>query len=299
MSKLYIIEKGIVFSEDIDRIFDGINAFDFNYQFRPSKETIRYDRKDFRQDTCRIFRNNVTIVSEDQMMDVNNLFDRTIPVVTLDKIYIKPDEKNIFFLDCTRVSGTDEIIARKDESVDDQITRIANSLPSKEILLADDVVFTGRVLNTLIEKFKEKGITVVGIVAGISSWKAFIKYNKELRLGIETNFLMAEKVKDQICERDFYLGVAGSGIMLSKESKEKQPYFIPFGDPKTRASIPERSVRKFSIGCIERSIRLWEDIDSQRGTETLMSELPEKIAGTNDKDPVVKTLRRTLKTINR
>ena len=293
------LKDKMVFSDDIGRIFKGINAFDFTYKFRPSESTIKYVRADFKKDTNRIFDNSVRIVSEDEMLEVNNLFDLSVPVVTLDKIYITPDEKNIFFLDCTRISGTDEIVSRKEESLDEQITRIANALPAKEIILADDVVFSGGVLTTIIGKFKEKGITVIGVVSGISAYKAFNTFNNNLKLGIKTNFLMTEDVVDQICERDFYFGVAGSGIMMSKERKDKAPYFIPFGDPETRASVPAKDVKDFSIGCIRRSIYLWEDIDSQRETETLMSELPERIAGTNDNDYVVKTLRRALKTINR
>ena len=293
------INSGIVFSDDIKRIFNGINAFDFRYKYIPSDSTFRYVRNDFKKDTCKIFNNDVTIVSEDEMLEVNNLFDRNIPVVTLDKIYIEPDEKRIFFLDCTRISGTNEIVSRKEESLDEQITRIANSLPAKEVILADDVVFSGGVLTNIIGKFKEKGIEVIGVVSGISAYKAFNTFNGNLKLGIKTNFLMSQDVIDQICERDFYFGVAGSGIMMSKERKDKAPYFIPFGDPEERASIPAESVNDFSIGCIRRSIYLWDDIDSQRDTETLMSELPERIAGTNDKDTVVKTLRRALNTLKK
>ena len=45
-----------------------------------------------------------------------------IPIVTLDKIYIRPDEKNIFFLDCTRIDETNEIISRKNKSIEEQMT---------------------------------------------------------------------------------------------------------------------------------------------------------------------------------
>ena len=64
-----------------------------------------------------------------------------IPIVTLDKIYISPDDNNIYFLDCTRVNGSNELIARNSESVEEQIENISKNLTSKKIILADDVMF--------------------------------------------------------------------------------------------------------------------------------------------------------------
>ena len=56
-----------------------------------------------------------------------------IPIVTLDKIYIKPDEENIYFLDCTRISETDEIVSRKSESLDLQIERLSKVFKNKKL----------------------------------------------------------------------------------------------------------------------------------------------------------------------
>lgn len=73
------ITKGIVFSDDIQRILNGINAFDFKYDFIPSVEFIKELRKDFRSDVNKIFNNEVTIISEDEMLEVNNLVRRCYP----------------------------------------------------------------------------------------------------------------------------------------------------------------------------------------------------------------------------
>ena len=43
------IKDGFVVSEDIKRILDGINAFDFKYDFIPSGETIKDQRDDFKR----------------------------------------------------------------------------------------------------------------------------------------------------------------------------------------------------------------------------------------------------------
>lgn len=290
-----VINSGIVFSDDIKRIFNGINAFDFKYKYIPSSQVIDDVRKSFKTDVDKIFNNDVTIISEDEMLEINNLLSNKTPVITLDKIYVTHDEKNIFFLDCTRVSGSDEIVSRKTESLEEQVKRMANVLPSKEIVLADDVVFSGKVLTKLINEFKLYGIKVVGIVAAVCANDSYYQFKSMLKDGIKTNYLMSEYVIDQICERDFYFGVAGSGILMSKEKKDKAPYFVPYGNPQERASIPEEHVIDFSKGCIKRSIDIWTDIDSQRNSQTQMKELPEKIVNTNENDYVVKTLKRELR----
>ena len=73
------IEKGIVFSDDIKRILKGINAFDYQYEYIPSNNVIETIRKDFKKDVNKIFRGNVTIVSEDDMMEVNKLIGGRYP----------------------------------------------------------------------------------------------------------------------------------------------------------------------------------------------------------------------------
>ena len=67
-----IISKGIVFSEDIKRILNGVNAFKFKYDFKPSDAVIREVRNDFRREVSTIF-DRVVIIGEEDMMRVNDL----------------------------------------------------------------------------------------------------------------------------------------------------------------------------------------------------------------------------------
>lgn len=221
-----------------------------------------------------------------------------IPIVTLDKIYIKPDEENIYFLDCTRISGTNEIVSRKSESLNLQFERLGKVLKNKKIILADDVVFSGSVLKNIINRFNNLGIETVEIIASICSNDAYNFFNNNLKYGIRVNYLMSDDVIDQICERDFYFGIAGSGIMIkNNERLLKAPYFKPYGNPNERASIPLEYEKFFSYGCLERSVYLWEEIDKIRNIETTIDELPEAIINTNKEDGVVKTLKREMKRI--
>ena len=221
-----------------------------------------------------------------------------IPIVTLDKIYIKPDEENIYFLDCTRVNQTNEIVPRTKKSLDYQINNIVNNLNTNKIILADDVVFSGNVLKNIIRKFNNQGIEVVEIISAISTEEAYEYFKDKLQYGIKCNYIMSNDVIDQICERDFYFGIAGSGIMIRTDNGlYKAPYFKPYGNPNERASIPKEYENYFSKGCLERSIYLWEQIDLLRKENTKIKELPEKIINTKEDEEVVKTLKKELKRI--
>ena len=72
------ISEGIVFSEDIKRILNGVNAFKFKYDFKPSDDVIREVRDDFRREVSTIF-DRVEIISEEDMMRVNDLIGGGYP----------------------------------------------------------------------------------------------------------------------------------------------------------------------------------------------------------------------------
>lgn len=221
-----------------------------------------------------------------------------IPIVTLDKIYITTDEENIYFLDCTRIDKSSEIISRKKESLLEQIKRISEILVKKEIIIADDVVFSGNVLKGIIKEFEKRGIRVVGIISSICTNEAYRYFNNELKFGLKCNYKLEDNVIDQICERDFYFGIIGSGIMVrTKEGLYKAPYFKPYGNPFERASIPLEFEDFFSKGCLERSLYLWNEIEKLKQDEFLIGELPEKIIYTNENQSVVKTLKKEIKKI--
>ena len=79
------IKEGIVFSNDIERILNGYNALDFNYNEKgisiPNQIFLEEIRKDFSKDVNKIFNKKVTILSEDEMSDG---FDSA-----LDDVYTK------------------------------------------------------------------------------------------------------------------------------------------------------------------------------------------------------------------
>ena len=73
------IENKMVFSYDIKRILSGINAFDYKYDAMPSSSNIEGARKDFECDVNKIFENDVCIISEEDMLRVNDLIRGDYP----------------------------------------------------------------------------------------------------------------------------------------------------------------------------------------------------------------------------
>lgn len=218
----------------------------------------------------------------------------------MDQIYLTCDEENIIFLDCTRLDGSKKLVSRNNpddtNNVSNQVFEISKKLlrlGKNKIFLVDDVVFSGSVLRTISLLFKSNGIDVVGIKSAITTKSSYDYFNDNLLYGLSAGYLMDDDVIDQICERDFYFGIAQSGISTMKNgSVYKSPYFKPFGNPVERASIPNDYEKMFSNGCIDRSIALWEKIDELSGKTIMISDLPEKIDLTESNDSVVKTLKR-------
>lgn len=159
------------------------------------------------------------------------------------------------------------------------------------------MVFSGSVLKRIIEKFNSYGIKVVGIKSCISTINSYDYFNKNLVLGLECGYLMTDDVIDQICERDFYFGIAQSGILKKDANKKiyKSPYFKPFGNPAIRASIPKEYERIFSRDCINRSILLWVEIEKISKKEFFIKDLPERIIYTDLEEEIIKKLRKEVK----
>lgn len=211
----------------------------------------------------------------------------------------------MFFLDCTRLDGSKKLVSRKNANsfmdVEEQVKRISEILRlqgMREIVLVDDVIFTGTVLRTLKDLFWQNGISVIGIRGAISMEESYQRFNRELSLGLKCGYRLEEGIIDQICERDFYFGIAQSGISVMTEGGiYKSPYFKPFGNPVERASIPRDYEIEFSKGCLRRSIALWEEIEKLSGKKYQIKDLPETIMNTSGEDSVVKVLKRGMRSL--
>ena len=306
------IENGIVFSNDIYRILNGRNALDFNYKEKgiiiPSKNEIGFLRENFKKDVNKIFKGQVVIIEEEEMenymYEALNSTDN-IAIVSLDGIYLDEDSnigQDIYHIDCTRINNSKELVPRKENTqipVNKQIEIISQKLKEKnqtKVVLFDDVVFSGNVLKNIINQFRQNNVNVQGIRACISTEEAYKFFNDNIDTGLKCGCLLGTDVIDQICERDFYLGIAQSGISVVDEKGiiYKAPYFKPFGNPVLRASIPKKYETIFSNGCLLRSLYLWKKIEENTGKPIYMRDLPERIINTNGKERIIDVLRKGL-----
>lgn len=306
------IENKIVFSNDIKKILNGNNPLQFKY-FKsevPSSVLTTIDelRLDFKQDTNNIFASNVEIITEDEMETSitrsTNSFINKLPIVTLDAIYLTPNNESIYFLDCTRLDKENNLVSRSDMnnpySVKIQIKKLATLFKLQgetEIVIADDVIYSGSVIQKVINLFNQEGIKVKAVISAITTKSAQKNILNNLNIPILSEIILEDTVIDQICERDFYFGITGSGIATRTEDNtiKKAPYFIPFGDPITRASIPESEAISFSNNCILRSLRLWKSIQEITPNFRLIKNLPEQIMNTNPTDEITYTLKKGLR----
>lgn len=307
-----IIENKIVFSNDIKKILNGNNPLNYKYfnSSIPDSLSALIDelRKDFKNDVSTIFNGNYKIINEEEMQSSielsTNQFLNKIPIVTLDSIYLKPNNESIYFLDCTRVDKENSIVARNNmndpNSVKIQIEKLSKLFilqNQKEIIIADDVIYSGSVIQTVINLFQQNGIKVKAIVSAINTKQAQKTILNTFNIPILSKIVLEDTIIDQICERDFYFGITGSGIATRTKDNtiKKAPYFYPYGDPIARASIPESEAINFSKNCIIRSIKLWEGIMYLTSNYQLIKDLPEEILNTNKNEEIIYTLKKGLK----
>ena len=288
-------EQTYVVSEDIYNILEGSGIPANHYKNKniviPDKDFIHKIRKNFKDDLTSIFP-SVEIYSERQMQE--SMYDliqnSPYPVVSLDRVYLAPHPKIMAFLDVTRTTKNGEIVLTmrnnngEFKNIHQGIAVISQQLKKAlktnypQIALVDDVIFSGDGVTEVANLFKKNGVIVKMALSGICIEETSINLKRQ---GIQTRtgYKISNYI-DQICERDFYFGISHSGMMMKTKDGQsfKCPYFLPFGNPQHRASIPKEYETEFSLGCIDRSISLWQEMERLTKRAIRLNELPEKIA---------------------
>ena len=146
-----------------------------------------------------------------------------------------------------------------------------------EVSLIDDVVFSGSMICKVALALAEKNIIVKEVLSAVS-----VSENLPLitNLGIPVkSYFYISNVLDEVCERDFYFGIAQSGQsqLLKNNQVVKTPYFSPFGFPIESASVPECKSNDFSRECLKCSYELWKEIEKNSNRTVTSNDLPEKI----------------------
>lgn len=138
------------------------------------------------------------------------------------------------------------------------------------------------------DALKEKGVIVKEVLAGVLvAENAPVIKSKGIEIKSAFNI---SNVLDEVCERDFYFGIAQSGQSLLQPNGKvlKSPYFLPFGSPEDSASVDEDKALSFSSECLECSKELWQDMQLKTNRILTSNDLPEKINNTPyDKEFVI------------
>src|SRR3989344_7070324 len=178
-------------------------------------------------------------------------------------------------------------------SLREQIQAIhANGLIATEIVLVDDVVFSGHQAAEVIDEFARVGVSVRQVLAGISVG-AGEKLLAAKGVDIRSIYSYPEVV-DEVCQRDFLPGIPRSGRYLAGSDNIGLPYLLPFGNPGKWASIPAEHQLPFSKFCIERTIWLFEAIEHASGKVVDCSQLGRRPIGVPATGRYVEVLKKIL-----
>lgn len=131
---------------------------------------------------------------------------------------------------------------------------------------------------------EEKNIIVKEVLSAVS-----VEENLPVitNLGIPVkSYFYISNVLDEVCERDFYFGVAQSGQSQLTQNNQvvKMPYFSPFGLPIDSASVPEDKAIDFSKECLKCSYELWNEIEKNSNRTVTSNDLPERIFNTPNEE---------------
>lgn len=255
MEKLYIV------SEDIYLLLrHWARQRDF---VLPEEGFFRNLRSEFANFFQEIFLNFEMVSEREMVAGIEMLIKKSklIPI-SLDKSYYLAE----YNFELTRFVDVDKNDVGTRERygtprIHIQLRKLEKELKGKEVIIVDDVIFSGDVVEQTINELSPLGIKVVAVCAGIGIEKGVDRLNSA---GYEVSCVrIYESVIDEVCERDFYPGVPLSGRSVVCKENVGVPYILPFGDPEKWASIPKKWQKPLSEFCIKQTIKLFEAIEKE------------------------------------
>lgn len=244
---------------------------------------------------------SVEIISESELKNgLNDLVaESELPVISLDRTYLDASQPNLAgYLDVTRTMDENlqslGLRSRNEyDSIASQIAAFARQI-NGPISLLDDVVFDGNTMLSVIKEFRRQNIVVEKVLAGIviENGQKLLQNN-----GIEVISVMPPypEVIDEICERDFRIGVPYSGrTIATANGLYGAPYLLPFGKPNEWASIPDGDELEFSLACLAQSLGMWLEIERYSGVKIPTNKLAKPVFGFDEDASVSDSIRKTI-----
>jgi len=236
-------------------------------------------RKEFSDQMRRMFPNFELVAEQEIFHGLTKLvMESGLPSISLDRVYYYSGLK----LEIARLvdeAGKDRgLLGHRADSplLLQQIRRLQKS-ELREVVLVDDVLYSGKLLERIINILSSINIRVPLICVGIGIAEG-IKYLDSKKCTIHC-VRTYEEVIDEVCERDFYPGVPLSGRLLVGNNNIGVPYILPFGNPQSWASIPSEHALTFSKFCLRQTIKLFEEVGRCSSKPVLCRDIGRKVIG--------------------
>lgn len=235
-------------------------------------------RKRFSDYMCTLFP-NFEFISESEIENHmrETIWRSKLPCISLDPIYY-PCKTSIEITRTVNTEKVDHGIHRRHNTppVLQQLRNI-KSHGLTQICLVDDVIFSGTLIDRVIQLLSHSGIEVPVICAGVGIQEGLSRIeSSERKIYCARTYT---EIIDEVCERDFYLGIPFSGRSLLGKENIGLPYILPYGNPEKWASIPKDARKDFSVFCINQTILLFEEIERVSRKAIDCSDIERKVPG--------------------
>lgn len=230
------MKKPYVISAELD-----IANAELEQIIQPNK--VERFRETLDADLRQVGKNTLWVASEQIQSGLSRLTQATaLPIVSLDDRYLSADNRlGISRGVDTQLDDTGYVPRVGYPSIETQLAQLSGL--GREVVVTDDVVFSGEMLAWLADRLALRSVKIGGVVCGIAIREGIEKLNA-MGIGVEA-MQTFEEVEDELCERDFAV-VLGSGRRIA-DLDTNALYFDPeYGRPTTWASIPAGSARDFA-----------------------------------------------------
>ncbi|MDQ3014844.1 MAG: hypothetical protein M3Q73_03200 [bacterium] len=154
-----------------------------------------------------------------------------------------------------------------------QVASIAALASGKSVVIAEDGAFSGSTIDFLVKQFAQRHVEVAAVVVGICFPAAVENLSKSFK-GRLMVIEETEKPFEWMPDHDFLPFVPNCGRVLGTMFGDEGvpfythdgvsfcfPYVLPFGDPVKWASIPQQHAPRFSLFCLEQSLKIYSHLD--------------------------------------
>jgi hydroxymethylpyrimidine pyrophosphatase-like HAD family hydrolase len=210
------------------------------------------------------FDGQVNIISHDLQQMKKRIYKKTKGLKTISIDPCVPGNYNVYISRVFLPGGKKDIgiLGRPGfESILKQIRKI----PTGNYILIEDDIYSGGTIIRILEIFRNNGIIISEVLAGIQVGKpALINVPVSSLESYESG-----EVMDLNDPRDFLAGSFGGGLVIQySDGLVRAPYVLPFVDTNARSSIPKGKVLEFSKKIWKLNIAFWQnfpDIEINEG----------------------------------